>query len=314
VNRRRVSSRTDRWQGLRETVAALGLAVLVHLAGLGMLALGSIDWQPRKPPPVAAFMLVDTAPQIEAQRRQQEIRQREQEAERQALAAQQRLEQAEREREQQARQQALAADQQRERAERDRAAALEVQRQQQLERERAAARQADAQRQAEQSRRDAEQQRMRELEDLRRQRQQAEIERQQQEQRMADLAERRETERREAEAAAVAERLRLAQQQAEQTERRAALGDEYADTIAELVRRNWIRPPTTRPGVLCNVRVVQIPGGEIIDQAIVGACNADEATRRSILAAVERTANLPYRGYEDVFEREINFAFSYDGD
>ena len=312
MNRRRVSSRTDRWQGLRQAAAALALAVLVHLAGFGMLWLGSLDWQPRKPPPVAAFMLVDTAPQIEAQRHQQETRQREQEAERQALAAQQRLEQAERE--EQARQQALAADQQRERAERDRAAALEQQRQQQLERERAAARQADAQRQAEQSRRDAEQQRMRELEDLRRQRQQAEVERQQQEQRMADLAERRETERREVEAAAAAERLRLAQLQAEQTERRAALGDEYADTIAELVRRNWIRPPTTRPGVLCNVRVVQIPGGEIIDQAIVGACNADEATRRSILAAVERTANLPYRGYEDVFEREINFAFSYDGD
>jgi len=277
-----------------------------------MLWLGSLDWQPRKPPPVAAFMLVDTAPQIEAQRHQQETRQREQEAERQALAAQQRLEQAERE--ERARQQALAADQQRERAERDRAAALEQQRQQQLERERAAARQADAQRQAEQSRRDAEQQRMRELEDLRRQRQQAEVERQQQEQRMADLAERRETERREVEAAAAAERLRLAQLQAEQTERRATLGDEYVVTIRELVRRNWIRPPTTRPGVRCEVRVVQIPGGEIIDQTIAGACNADDATRRSILAAVERTANLPYRGYEDVFEREINFTFRYDGD
>ena len=312
MNRRRVSSRTDRWQGLRQAAAALALAVLVHLAGFGMLWLGSLDWQPRKPPPVAAFMLVDTAPQIEAQRHQQETRQREQEAERQALAAQQRLEQAERE--EQARQQALAADQQRERAERDRAAALEQQRQQQLERERAAARQADAQRQAEQSRRDAEQQRMRELEDLRRQRQQAEVERQQQEQRMADLAERRETERREVEAAAAAERLRLAQLQAEQTERRATLGDEYVVTIRELVRRNWIRPPTTRPGVRCEVRVVQIPGGEIIDQTIAGACNADDATRRSILAAVERTANLPYRGYEDVFEREINFTFRYDGD
>jgi len=312
VNRRRAPRRPDRWQGLRETVAALALAVLVHLAGFGMLWLGSLDWQPRKPPPVAAFMLVDTAPRIEAARNEQEQQRREQEAERQEQAARERLEQAQRE--EQARQQALAAQQQRERAERDRAAALEQQRQQQLERERAAAREVEARRQAEQARRDAEQERMRELEELRRQRQQAEAERQQQERRMAELAERREAERREAEAAAEAERLRLAQQQAAQSERRATLRDEYVSTIQELVRRNWIRPPTTRPGVRCTVRVVQIPGGEIIDQAIAGSCNADEATRRSILAAVERTATLPYRGYEDVFEREIDFTFSYDGD
>jgi colicin import membrane protein len=312
VNRRRVSSRPDRWQELRQSAAALGLAVLVHLAGFGMLWLGSLDWQPRKPPPVAAFTLVDTVPMIEAERREQETRQREQEAERQAEAARQRLEQARRE--EQARQQALAADQQRQREERDRAAALEQQRQQQLERERAAAREVETRRLAEQARRDAEQQRMRELEDLRRQRQQAEAEREAQERRMAELAERREVERREAEAAAAAERLRLAQQQAAQTERRATLRDEYVVTIQELVRRNWIRPPTTRPGVRCNVRVVQIPGGEIIDQTIAGACNADESTRRSILAAVERTATLPYRGYEDVFQRDINFVFRYDGD
>lgn len=312
MNSRRASSRRDRWQELRLTAVALVLAVLVHLAGFGMLWLGSLDWQPRKPPPVAAFMLVDTAPIVEAERREQETLQREREAERQAEAARQRLEQTQRE--EQARQQALAADQQRERAERDRAAALEQQRQQQLERERAAAREVEARRQAEQARRDAEQERMRELEDLRRQRQQAEAEREEQERRMAELAERRESERRETEAAAAAERLRLAQQQAAQSERRATLRDEYVVTIQELVRRNWIRPSTTRSGVSCAVRVVQIPGGEIIDQTIAGACNADDATRRSILAAVERTATLPYRGYEDVFEREILFTFTYDGD
>jgi colicin import membrane protein len=62
------------------------------------------------------------------------------------------------------------------------------------------------------------------------------------------------------------------------------------------------------------VQVVQIPGGEVISSSLVGRCNADEATRRSILAAVDRAGVLPYRGYEDVFQREIEFIFRYDGD
>jgi colicin import membrane protein len=62
------------------------------------------------------------------------------------------------------------------------------------------------------------------------------------------------------------------------------------------------------------VRIVQIPGGEVISASIQGACNADEATRRSLVAAVERAGSLPYRGFEEVFEREITFEFRYDGD
>ena len=64
------------------------------------------------------------------------------------------------------------------------------------------------------------------------------------------------------------------------------------------------------------VRIVgsQIPGGEVISAAISGQCNGDEATRRSILAAVERGGALPYRGFEDAFQREIDFNFIYDGD
>lgn len=83
-------------------------------------------------------------------------------------------------------------------------------------------------------------------------------------------------------------------------------------TIQALVQRNWIRPPTTNPGVRCDVRVFQIPGGEIISADIASPCNADEATRRSIVAAVLRTGELPYRGYESVFDRQIIFTFVYE--
>jgi colicin import membrane protein len=65
--------------------------------------------------------------------------------------------------------------------------------------------------------------------------------------------------------------------------------------------------------VACTVRVFQIPGGEIIAAEIVRPCNADDATRRSIIAAVNRVGELPYRGYESVFNREIEFVFRFDG-
>jgi colicin import membrane protein len=64
----------------------------------------------------------------------------------------------------------------------------------------------------------------------------------------------------------------------------------------------------------CTLKIIQIPGGEVISAAISGSCNGDEATRRSIIAAVERAGALPYRGFEDVFKREIDFIFIYDGD
>ena len=35
-------------------------------------------------------------------------------------------------------------------------------------------------------------------------------------------------------------------------------------------------------------------------------------TSLAIIAAVERVGTLPYRGFEDVFEREISFFFIYD--
>ncbi|MEX0916227.1 MAG: hypothetical protein WDZ60_10055 [Wenzhouxiangellaceae bacterium] len=300
-----------RESAIRDTVRALLLALAVHVAALGLLWLGSLSWQPHRPEITPSFTLVDAAPFVEAGRRE-EI------AEAQAAAAERRLEQARREEAE--RQQALQREREQERAEEERQAALERQRRQQLEREAEQARRAEQQRQQEQQqrqlddeRREAEQARLRELEELRRQREQAQREREEQERRLAELAEQRVQEEARQRAEAEAERLRLAREQAAAEERRGDLLDEYIATIAEEITRNWIIPSITDPGVRCDVLVIQSTGGYIVDQAIVSPCNADEATRRSILAAVERTAELPYRGYEDVFAREIVFEFSYDG-
>ncbi|HMB38019.1 MAG TPA: protein TolA [Wenzhouxiangellaceae bacterium] len=288
----------------RDTLRALGMALGVHLAGIALLWLGSLSWEPKRPPQIApSFTLVDASPYLEAERQDQL-------AEAQAEAAERRLEQARREEAE--RQQALVREREQDRAEEERQAALEAQRRRQLEREAEQARLAEEQ-QIERERREAEQARLRELEQLRQRREEAQRDREEQERRLAEIAERREQDEQRQRAEAEAERLRLAREQAQASEQRATLRDEYVATIAELVTRNWIRPPTTQPGVRCSVRVVQIPGGEIIDQAIASPCNADPATRRSIVAAVERAAVLPYRGYEDVFEREIIFEFVYNG-
>lgn len=92
----------------------------------------------------------------------------------------------------------------------------------------------------------------------------------------------------------------------------SALG-RYRVAIADAVTRAWLRPDNARPGIVCKLRIVQIPGGEVIQASVTSPCNADDLTRRSIEAAVLKAQPLPYRGYESVFSRSIEFTFKYDG-
>lgn len=286
----------QRKQAIKDQLQALGLALAVHAGVVLVLIVGTWDWQPfeRNTPPVRVT-LVDQGPTV-AEREAQE--QREEEARRQEELERQREEEAERQRQ--------------EELERERAEEAERERREQERREQAR-REAEQRRQLEEERRQREEERQRELEEIRRQREEARQRREEQERRLQELAERREAEEDERQREEEAERLRLAQEQAAEQARRATLQEEYTETIRALVTRNWIRPPTASSGLRCDVKVVQIPGGEIIDATIVSPCNADEATRRSITAAVMRVGELPYRGYEDVFAREIVFTFSYDG-
>lgn len=297
-----------RKQAFLDGLVAFSLAVAVHLFFGGLLVVSAWEW-PRfdRPVPPVRVTLVDMAPMVEPPRPDDGAAERAaaEQAERRRLElAEQREAEQERARQIERRERELA----------ERRAAQEAERQRELELQR---RRDDERRRIAEQRRREEQERERELSELRERQEQARREREERERRLAELAEQQAAEeqaRREQEqAAADAERLRLAQRQAEDDARRATLGEEYVSTIRELVRRSWIRPPTTRPGVECRVRVVQIPGGEIIAAEIVRPCNADAATRRSITAAVLRVGELPYRGYEDVFAREIDFDFRYDG-
>lgn len=149
------------------------------------------------------------------------------------------------------------------------------------------------------------------LDDIRRQRQQAEAQRKREEDRLQQLADQREQQSQRADVS------RPASTPAEQAGNNGVSNDlagRYQLAIQQSVTQSWLRPESTRAGLQCRIRIVQIPGGEVISVSVASPCNADDVTRGSIERAVMRAQPLPYRGFESVFAREITFTFRYDGE
>ncbi len=88
------------------------------------------------------------------------------------------------------------------------------------------------------------------------------------------------------------------------------LSAKYAAAIQQKVKGQWTRPDSVPLGQKCQVSITQIPGGQVIQAKVVGNCAFDEAGKRSIEAAVLNAQPLPYRGFETVFQRTINFNFT----
>ena len=83
----------------------------------------------------------------------------------------------------------------------------------------------------------------------------------------------------------------------------------YKLAIEQIVERNWIRPDTVPIGSICTVKIIQIPGGEVIDAKVVQPCAYDGIGQRSLEAAVLRAQPLPYSGFESVFARQLELQF-----
>ena len=92
-----------------------------------------------------------------------------------------------------------------------------------------------------------------------------------------------------------------------------SLQAQYFAAIQNAVTENWLRPDSAQPGLRCMLRIVQIPGGDVIGVQLLNPCNADPLTRASIEQAVKRAAPLPYKGFEKAFQRQIDFNFTYNG-
>ena len=283
---------------------ALGLALAVHVLMAAMVVLGTMTWKPFKPPTLTGMtieaVMVDTGA----------IKKRREQAKQEAEKAAARKVETDR------RAKELEARKERQEREKREADAAEKKRQKDLatKKREEDLRLQKMRKKQEQDRKDRLRKQQNELDQLRKKREEATRQRKIEEERLKQLDANKQAAadaQRQLQAEADLQRQMAAEFKAGQI---ATKGDEYYAAIQSQVTNNWLRPPTARPGLRCRLKIVQIPGGEVISAAIAGKCNADEATRRSLEAAVERTGSLPYRGFEEVFEREIDFIFTYDDD
>ena len=298
---------------LREHTGAVALSTVLHVAVAVALVLGvgfsdRPLYQPAGEEVAIEATVVDEAlieremERLEQQEQAEILRQQEQErlareqagaARRQLEEEQQRLETARQEREQANRleeQRLVDLQRQREEADRQRAEA---------DRQHAEAERLQAEEEARLAReREAEAQRQREEEE---QRQREEQER---------LAREAEEQRQRAEMEAELQRVLAVEDERRRAEESGLL-DQYIRLIVNRIEQNWIRPASARPGLECEVRVTQIPSGDIVDVRI-GRCNGDDAVIRSIEAAVLRSSPLPRPPIPSLFERSLDVIFTPD--
>ena len=83
----------------------------------------------------------------------------------------------------------------------------------------------------------------------------------------------------------------------------------YVQAIRHKVQSNWTRPPGAG-NIHCEVRVTQMPGGDVISAKLVNSCGSP-AVDRSVLTAIRRSSPLPVPPpkFDSIFQKEINFIF-----
>ena len=84
---------------------------------------------------------------------------------------------------------------------------------------------------------------------------------------------------------------------------------QYVAAIQSAVAAQWSRPDSVPLGTRCRVIIKQLPGGEVISAEVQAGCAMDPAGQDSLERAVLKAQPLPYRGFENVFNRQLNFNF-----
>jgi len=96
----------------------------------------------------------------------------------------------------------------------------------------------------------------------------------------------------------------------EEQPRLTSLREAYILAIKQKIERNWREPQGITEMPDCEVRVIQGPGGVILDVSF-GACQGGSNTyRSSIENAVFKAEPLPKPGDPSLFERELIILFS----
>jgi len=84
---------------------------------------------------------------------------------------------------------------------------------------------------------------------------------------------------------------------------------QYQAMIAARIQHAWIRPPSARAGINCEVHITQVPGGAVTAVQI-GSCNGDAAVRQSISDAAYRASPLPAPSDPALFDRDLVVTFA----
>jgi colicin import membrane protein len=142
-----------------------------------------------------------------------------------------------------------------------------------------------------------------------------EREREQAEKEAAEAAAREQAEREAAEKAAAEQAAREAAAAAQAGNRGQddSLLARYGAAITRAVHTQW-RVPDNTVNIVCTLRIIQIPGGELLDAAVVNPCNADGPARASLERAARAAEPLPYAGFESVFRRQLLITFCHPRD
>lgn len=161
---------------------------------------------------------------------------------------------------------------------------------------------------------DQQRERLKQIEEIKRQREAAEKKRKLEEQRLAQLQDLSKQKPVKAQPQKAQPQVPEAEQAKTGTNGSdTGLLAEYSAAIINVVKLNWNRPDNAQPGLRCTLKVIQLPGGDVMSAQAVAPCNADQVTRASIEEAVTKAQPLPYKGYEKVFARELTLIFFYDG-
>ena len=79
----------------------------------------------------------------------------------------------------------------------------------------------------------------------------------------------------------------------------------YQFRIQQRIRGNWAVPASAQEDTRCTVRVRQLRNGDVVSVTIVSCDNADDAVRRSVVAAIEKASPLPEPSNPDLFDSNL---------
>lgn len=148
------------------------------------------------------------------------------------------------------------------------------------------------------------QERQKKLEEIRKKRKEAETRRKIEEQNLKDLASKTNTEGQNLSTETIGSKKGTSA--ADKLNQLRAM---WQLAVIAAVERQWNKPVSANKNLLCHVKVRQIPGGGVVDAAISKPCNANAIVKKSILAAIHKADPLPYKGFEQVFDRNAVFIF-----